>query len=92
MAHPKTDPNAPAMPVAFDTVTGSGEVRRESVGGLTKREEFVKAAMQGLCADPAWTEVGGDDLAASVAALGRCAVRIADATIAALNEEAGHGE
>jgi len=48
--------------------------------GLTKREEFVKAAMQGLCANAmAWKEL-------SVDAQAQLTVTIADATIAAMNQ------
>lgn len=46
--------------------------------GLTKREIFIMAAMQGFCANSKWF-IDKDDAAA-------CAVAVADATIRAANK------
>lgn len=67
----KTNPN--------DSATGlPGEFILEV--GLTKREEFAKVAMQGLCAGPFMDDLSYQELAA-------CAVQQADALIDALNKD-----
>lgn len=43
-----TNPNDPAFPAEPKTQNYMGITYR----GMTKREEFAKAAMQGLCANP----------------------------------------
>jgi hypothetical protein len=52
------------------------------LGGLTKREEFAKAAMQGMCAaaDPM-------KVAALRNCIANCAVEQADALLAALEDQ-----
>lgn len=45
----------PAMPIPDDSESGgslpSAHIDENGANGLTKREEFAKAAMQGLCAN-----------------------------------------
>jgi hypothetical protein len=67
----KTDPNAPAFP------SPASPGNQDNLG-LTKREEFIKAAMQGFCADPK-CESSAEDIAHG-------AVVMADALIAELNK------
>lgn len=71
-----SNPNDPAYPT-FDEYTGA----RKTLG-LTIRQEFVKAAMMGLCASQEW--MGADDVTMldieSGIAIHAC--RLADATLA----------
>ena len=69
-----TNPNDPVFP------NFKAEDWAYSSGGLTKREEFAKAAMQGLLADANNVEIEMGQLA-------RDAIRAADALIAELNKE-----
>jgi hypothetical protein len=54
--------------------------------GLTKREAFAMAAMQGLCANGAWHEDGEDDWDDLVKRITSGSVEIADALIKELNK------
>ena len=65
-----------AYPVPGPTVTANGEVCYAS-NGLTIREEFIKAAMQGLCAASATD-------GAAIVDVARSAIAMADATIEAM--------
>ena len=47
-------------------------------GGMTIRQQFVMAAMQGLCSNP---EITTDELG-DIAWYGKCACRLADAALA----------
>lgn len=72
-----TNPNDPAYPVTFED--GMAE---KFTTGLTKREEFAKAAMQGLLVNKSDSRnKSSDDIFRSVAIL---SVRYADALIAEL--------
>lgn len=75
----KTDPNAPAMPWVVEGMDMS-DVQTFGTGGLTKREWFAGLAMQGVLAGPDSPNFEDDSVA-------RSAVDLADALIAALNEE-----
>ena len=83
---PKIDPNAPAFPQEYSTFEYKGDPAfvKETrvyhrVSGLTIRQEFAKAAMQGLLADGAtgWP----------LQQLASAAVMSADAVIAELEKE-----
>lgn len=84
-----TNPNDPASPI-FRTSDYSQDITCTSPG-LTKREEFAKAAMQGLCANPYLSkqgvdmQVSGDEYRTRLATE---AILQADALIAALNKGA----
>ena len=72
--------NEPAFPIA-DVYHPNGQIEYGKPG-LTKREYFVAAAMQGLCAEylGPQTDWDYDDIASF-------AVDIADATLAAMEAE-----
>ena len=74
-----SNPNDPAAPI---TVPGIGDEYSEIHLGMTIRQRFVMAAMQGLCASEKW--MGGDDVTQIELERGIAihAVRIADATLA----------
>ena len=74
-----SNPNDPAAPI---TAPGIGDEYSEIHLGMTIRQRFVMAAMQGLCASDAW--VAGDDVTQLELERGIAihAVRIADATLA----------
>jgi hypothetical protein len=84
------NPNDPAFPIpdghelrkGEDTQTGRKYEysRKVSTRGLTKLEEFAKAAMQGLCANPHYAAYPPDVIAKN-------AVEVARQTIAELNKE-----
>jgi hypothetical protein len=80
-----TNPNDPAFP-SPSKWNMHGEPKMQDFPGLTKREAFAKAAMQGLHANPrVFDEIQGhEDALAQVA---RWAVEAADALIAALNNQ-----
>lgn len=71
-----TNPNDPAFPV---NPTDSAGSIAEYTPGLTKREAFIKAAMQGYCSNPLLERETEIDIAF-------LAVRQADATIAEMNK------
>lgn len=71
-----TDPNSPAYPIPR-------EFRHDTYDGLTKREHFAAMAMQGLLANPELSQQSYDTTAA-------CAIKQADALLAALNKEESH--
>lgn len=81
------NPNDPAYPtdrrISENYMDSGGYGRSREVtlnqGGMTIRQEFVKAAMQGICAKPT-TPFG--DLQASTALLGAIACTLADAALA----------
>lgn len=94
----KTDPNSSAYPVAGGKIfglndpsgefpPGSGFADIKAQPGLTKREAFAMAAMP--CAwhayDSGYFDAKDFDSANSVVA--QCAVQMADALIAALNND-----
>lgn len=64
----------PAQPISNNETYGDYEY----AGGLTKREAFAMAAMQGLCSDPNYD--------ASLDLLSRDAACIADALLKALEK------
>lgn len=66
-----SNPNDPAYPQL--EIMGDGKTREWP--GMTTRQEFVKAAMQGLCANPILCDV-------SEFAIAEQAVRHADAALA----------
>lgn len=79
----KTDPNESTTPIvgslhAAGTGVGSWYYEHTKTG-LTKREAFAMAAMQGLCGNPR--------IEFNCAILSEFAVKQADALIAALNKE-----
>lgn len=76
----KTAPNDSAFPLQFEQQEIDGSKQLFCYSGMTKREEFTKAAMQGLCANPHADDHDINEIAAQ-------AVELADATIAALNKE-----
>ncbi len=76
-----TKPNAPAFPTGGFLEIG---------GGLTKREEFAKAAMQGLCVPCTPGRHNAND-SAEAQDKARMAVALADALIVALNKEVSNG-
>lgn len=81
----KLDPNAPAYPVECDYSNGvprgrQTDLRSGCETGLTVRQEFAKAAMQGFCANPA---VDTWDSAKTA----RVSAEYADALIDELNKE-----
>ena len=78
----KTEPDALAYPIMIRVKGPLGQDGIQLHPGLTKREEFVKAAMAGLCSLP--------DV--NLHRIGGLAVEIADATIAKLNEGADADE
>ena len=69
----KTDPDELAHPVTFVNPQGV-----QHNAGLTKREDFTKAAMQGLLAHPKYGLM-------SAYQIGNLAVEVAGATIDSLN-------
>lgn len=71
----------PAMPVIafYGESDGGCSPAPSQFKGLTKREEFAKAAMQGLCANPEF--FNREELVEDVA------ISIADALLAALEEK-----
>lgn len=73
---PKTVGNDPAHPVP--SVLGN-------YSGLTKREVFAMAAMQGLAASLSASQIRDLYLDRSPSGIGPMATRLADETIAALN-------
>ena len=80
----KIDPNASAFPISPDIIGPGGDISRSVDFGLTKREEFAKAALtgmlcQGFIPDQAHSGGGPYDY-------GEMAVTMADALIAALNK------
>jgi len=76
----KTDPYAPAFP------TVSANDNQEICTGLTKREEFAKAAMQGFLAGNKTIEDEGIARPMDLATIALASVRQADALIAKLNK------
>ncbi len=84
----KTNPNDPANPVTADIIDyenltdqiGSGRV---NIQGLTKREQFAMAAMQGLCVG----KISKDIMSGQCLDIANEAVEIADCLIASLNKE-----
>ena len=74
-----SNPNDPAAPI---TVPGIGDEYSEIHLGMTIRQRFVMAAMQGLCASEKW--MGGDDVTQIELERGIAihACRIADAALA----------
>lgn len=79
--------NADGFELAYEYAgRRGGESWREPVG-LTKREEFAKAAMQGLCAKNVEVSIGARmDQSTYLAAVAEQAVRLADALLLALEE------
>ena len=82
---PKIDPNDPAFPHLHDSCQRINE--SEHWEGLTKREEFAKAAMQAIIWAHPGTTVPRDQIDQFRLDQGREAVKHADALISALNEE-----
>lgn len=88
----KTNPNDSAFAYTYEQEWGSeGQYKRQAVeNGLTKREMFAMAAMQGLCStdmlrDKALHRQLGDENL-SIKAITVAAVGIADALIDELNK------
>lgn len=73
-----TNPNDPVFPLDVVKISDFLDHRET---GLTKREEFAKAAMEGLQANPCMMSYTSEKLAAM-------AVQGSDALIAALNNPA----
>lgn len=78
----KIDPNAPAFPHLHDSCQRINE--SEHWEGLTKREEFVKAAMLGILARVPLHSFSDVNLPDEIAVTAIC---YADALIDALNKE-----
>lgn len=78
---PKIDDGGPAYPRLGE---GFGNAKYEAVG-LTKREAFAMAAMQGICAHTGTYGSGG-----SPWDIGARAVEVADALLAALSKGQEH--
>ena len=76
-----SNPNDPAYATSGLSGLPNGEFIYGQPG-MTTRQEFVKAAMQGLCASEKW--MGGDDVTQIELERGIAihAVRIADAALA----------
>ena len=70
------EPAYPADTVIYREGDGTRRIVR---GGMTIRQRFVMAAMQGLCADPNLTHMSADCLAIR-------AIDTADATLAAMEK------
>jgi len=70
----RTNANDAAFPIVVSEATS------EAHTGLTKREEFAKAAMQGLCANPAYDSASEEKIVG-------WSVRVADALIFELNKK-----
>lgn len=75
-----TNPNDAAFARPWSK-TSAGNRYFDGQQGLTKREEFAKAAMQGFCADRSLLELDADILS-------KWAIQQADSLIAALNKTA----
>lgn len=80
-----TDGNEPASPFTWWDHSLEGPAPRETYSGLTKREAFAMAAMQGMCADGFYDV--NDPTGRPAQRCANAAVRHADALIAALNGE-----
>ncbi len=78
MTNPTTYPHESAYPVKMPNADGRVVISE----GLTKREAFAMAAMQGLCACPLSSDNGG-----GIADYAKDSVKLADALIVALNKE-----
>jgi len=76
----KTDPNHPATGFSTQASDALG-CTLEHFDGLTKLEAFTMAAMEGLCSQQA-----SFDTEDQFERIGQKAVKIAEATIKALNE------
>lgn len=70
-----SNPNDPAHPIHVPADSGWKSSVDRTYTGMTIRQEFVLAAMQGLCANPKMTEQTATDIA-------RWAVEQADAALA----------
>jgi len=86
----KTRVNQPAYPTTLHLEDAAGDpVGEEHASGLTKREAFAKAVLQGLSAnEQLWVELKQgfkEDAGAHVQILAQMAVERADALIATLN-------
>lgn len=83
----KTEPNDTANPIQYSTYPNEhieGGVFHKSYPGLTKREAFAMAAMQGICAQFNMNyQVNGGYASPQIA---QDAVILADALIEALNK------
>lgn len=89
---PESNADMPAMPVLLNgQKQEKGDINYSSIAGLTKREEFAKAAMQGLLANPGGpiqsNGMNGWSFAnCEVEGVASLACGIADALLAALDE------
>jgi|TARA_R100000027_G_scaffold67691_1_gene67819 hypothetical protein len=48
----------PAMPLDYQHHNTRGDYVKKGLSGLTKREQFAMAAMQGILSNPYWNEYG----------------------------------
>ena len=83
MSEPIND-GGPAYPRTYEVHT-DWESAREASAGLSKREAFAMAAMQGICAHTGTYGSGG-----SPGDIGARAVEVADALLAALSKGQEH--
>lgn len=74
-----SNPNDPAAPI---TVPGIGDEYSEIHLGMTIRQRFVMAAMQGLCASREWVGASDATQLEIEAGIAIHACRIADAALA----------
>lgn len=74
-----SNPNDPAYPIHVPADPGWRNSVDVTHCGMTIRQDFVKAAMHGLCANPTTLF---DDLQAGTALLGATACAVADAALA----------
>ncbi len=81
---------SPAYPGPV-SIGPSGEICRCDGSGLTVRQEFAKAAMQGLCANDAWLEQASEKANGNAEVLSKAtafiAIQKADALLEALVAE-----
>lgn len=88
---------SPAFPVPPDTIGPSGEICHVSAWGLTKREEFAKAALQGLLKSDSFREACGTGYKdgfnyqqSPYESVARTAIAYADALLAELAKDSQH--
>lgn len=76
-----------AFPNTWTVEKQGGSVVTTIVHGLTKREEFAKAAMVGFCSNESWAKtLSVDDWDEYADRLGNAAVKMADALLLELEK------